>query len=236
MVARPTGHSTRLTPRSCLFTSACISLQRAMQKLLWECRSRHSPPACLSAWTRNDQKRCYLKRSSCSRARCTCLPTSRAHRPPEFLSCITTLEVVVPDVRASQHVFDTVERFLVEARRLKDCQARRAQDHGESSEDGAQAAALKREYDSLVGGLARLRNRSIKSRIRQLVLENWPRESGNEDATQISREACQLYDLRSELVHNGVRDPEQISSGINRLNQIVPQILLQMFREIAQLA
>lgn len=136
-----------------------------------------------------------------------------------FLSRITTLEILVTDVLASEPVQTMAERFMSEATAAKT---------NEKDTD------VRLEFESLVSRLSYLRYRSIKSRIRSLVEEKLQADPDIMEPAKVSKEVSLLYDLRSTLVHTGEANTEKISDGNNRLNEIVPRVLRAIFKETAQ--
>ncbi len=137
-----------------------------------------------------------------------------------FLSRITTLEILVEDVTASEPVETVVQRFIDEAK---------------AAQKSEPNSHVQGEFQSLISSLARLRNRSIKSGIRSLVEQSLQTETDSVDAVEVSKEIARLNDLRSKLVHSGQVDEGDIVQGNNRLNEVVPRILRVLFRETAQL-
>lgn len=131
-----------------------------------------------------------------------------------FLSRITTLEILA-DAPASDRVRQKVEKFIEETK---------ASLHTEKSEAGQQ------DYQSLIGSLAYLRNRSIKGGIRSLFKEVFSGELGINPATELGREVAKLYDLRSDMVHRGVTDHDLVQTAANRLAEITPKLLLLLLK------
>lgn len=136
-----------------------------------------------------------------------------------FLSRITTLEILIKDDPASERVRRLVEKFIDEAKAAK---------------KGEKDVAVRRELESLKGGLSRLRYQSIKSRIRTLIEETLRTEPDIAEPAKVSKEVSRLYDLRSNLVHTGKADKAAIREGNNRLNEVVPRVLRMLFRKTAQ--
>jgi hypothetical protein len=138
-----------------------------------------------------------------------------------FLSRITTLEILVKDAPASAAVQKTVNRFIEEVT---------------ASQEKEESADVRREFESLLSRLVHLRNRSIRSGIRQLVEQQLQMDPEIAEPAKISKEVSGLYDLRSNLVHTGEVDPEAVATGNSRLNDVVARILRALFKETAQRA
>jgi hypothetical protein len=134
-----------------------------------------------------------------------------------FLNRFTTLEILVPDVPVHAVIQERLGRFIAEIRA-------EGKKH-ENQED------LSAEVQSVLSRLAHMRNRSIKSGLRSLIREN-VRDDQNRSG-YLAREVADLYDLRSELVHNGTADRKEINEGNNRLGEIVPQLLRTLFQRAA---
>lgn len=136
-----------------------------------------------------------------------------------FLSCITTLEVLIPDTRAPALVRSMVERFV---------------DESKQAQDNPENVAFQKELKSLVSGLERLQDVSISRRIRDLVEDELKLDPGEFDPAKTAKEVGRYYNLRSGLLHNGKGDQERIKNANSRLKQVVPQILKARFRRTAK--
>ena len=136
-----------------------------------------------------------------------------------FLSRITTLEILISDTPASEAVRELVEKFKAEVIDVR----KREKD-----------AERQKDFDPVISGLSGLLERSITSRIRDLVAAKLGADPDIEDSDAVAKEVAKLYALRSNLVHSGVGDQVAVRDGANRLNDIVPRILRACFREIAK--
>lgn len=136
-----------------------------------------------------------------------------------FLSRISTLEILAPDTPSSDPIRELVKRFVEEAK---------------SAQASQESQEIQKEYQSLVSRLDNLLNRSIKSRIRDLVIELLNDEFGANDAAKAAKSSSQLYDLRSTMVHSGEVDADKIRDGNNKLNELVPTLLRVIYRKLAE--
>jgi hypothetical protein len=137
-----------------------------------------------------------------------------------FLSRITALEILAPETEASDTLKSLVEQFMHEVSRTR----------REASQDDHE---LQRELHGLSSSLGRLRSRSIKNSIRNLVGEVIQNETGSYDLDSIPEEVSKLYDLRSSLVHDGKGNMTEVNNGNNKLSDIVPRVLRARFRDLA---
>ena len=85
------------------------------------------------------------------------------------------------------------------------------------------------EYlDALEREIVFRKENSIRSQIRALVFETL-RVHGEEDAKKTAKRAVDLYDLRSDLIHNGYIENESLSSLIEDTKSIVVNVLKSIF-------
>ncbi len=136
-----------------------------------------------------------------------------------FLTRITTMEILAADIEASTPTQKLVSQFVADAQNAKI-------EHKKDVE-------VLRDFESLISRLNYLRNRSIKSGIRELLADKLKTDPEIKEPAEVAKEVSRLYDLRSALVHTGEVEPKSIENANNRLQDIVPRILRVLYREAA---
>lgn len=134
-----------------------------------------------------------------------------------FLTLVTVLEALNPNRSVPEQIKETVEGFKSQVQSLID----------EADDSGRDHDA----YDSLLRRLEPLKKESIRQGVRFLVADKLRADPEVSDPEAAGREARDLYDKRSSLVHTGFIGEGEAQAAIERLMDIVPRVLRVMFRE-----
>jgi len=134
-----------------------------------------------------------------------------------FLSLNMVIEALAPSDLKHKCVAEAIDRWVAEAKKLQ----------GAVQTDSEEWHA----YDSLIREIGFRKEKSIRSSIRNLVLSTL--RASDPDAVDLSRQAVQLYDLRSRLVHDGHVQGEDLGQAVTKMREIVFRVLRASFIQVA---
>jgi hypothetical protein len=136
----------------------------------------------------------------------------------KFLTLVVALEALAIGVRRTKLVIGLIEKWKAELDKL-------AETVEAKSDDALSLEALRKE-------LLTRKEDSKRRRIRSLVITTL-RDHGDEDAEEMANDAVKIYDLRSELLHEGWLEPQALSQATSKARKIVERILLALFAKKA---
>jgi len=142
-----------------------------------------------------------------------------------FITLVIVLETLNPNRPVPQYVKDTINELLVQVKEVRDAYEKDELD------------SRYEDYDSLLNRLTWLEIESIRQGIRSLVAETLQSDPDVSDPEAVGREARDIYDLRSALVHPKRNHPVSegdIQAAIQRLMDIVPRVLLVMIAQVTR--
>jgi hypothetical protein len=134
-----------------------------------------------------------------------------------FLSLNMALEALAPSELKHQCVAEAIDRWVAEGKKLQEA----------VQPDSEEWLA----YDSLIREICFRKEKSIRSRIRNLVVSTL--RASDPDAEILSRQTIQFYDLRSRLVHDGHVQGDGLDQAVTKMREIVFRVLRAKFLQVA---
>ena len=135
----------------------------------------------------------------------------------QFISLITALEALLPDVPIAQAMMPILDRALDVVRTARDRQQRDVADWAEA--------------DRLLSRMAKLKDEAIGTSMRQFAASAIARHPALGDAEVVSRSLRAAYSARSRLLHDGIFDNDVTKQHLTILRTFVPSLLRALFEE-----
>jgi hypothetical protein len=123
-----------------------------------------------------------------------------------FLALMTVLETLAEPCLRPEPMVECVQSFV---------------DQLEAQRDRLEGSCGQSEFDSLIGSLRHLREKSIGQKIKSLLHATLGDTPENVHVARFSH----LYRIRSQLVHEGLSEPHEIGKAISALDILVPAVL-----------
>jgi hypothetical protein len=132
----------------------------------------------------------------------------------KFLTLVMALEVLASGRRRRRVVLDLLDKWIGEVKRL-------LEQPNLNQEDQESLEALK-------GELQARQEESIRRKIRALVHDTLAKND-DADAYNTARQAVQIYDQRSTLVHNGTLPVSELRSATRNAKRIMERLLKAIY-------
>lgn len=134
-----------------------------------------------------------------------------------FISLVTSLEALAPDLDVSPRSAETVEAATQLMRATRDAIPREDPDW--------------EALDRLLNRVAKLKHDSIGEAIRSFVDCALTRHSSLGESNAIRKKIREAYSTRSRLLHDGSVAPERVRTSLEFLRSFVPSLLRAIFLE-----
>ncbi len=89
------------------------------------------------------------------------------------------------------------------------------------------------EVENLISRVGNLKKKSIKRSIKEFISDTIIENPELGDKEEISKEISDIYDLRSDLLHDGIADCQKIKNELHFLNGFIPKLLEYLYRRQA---
>lgn len=135
----------------------------------------------------------------------------------QFLTLVTALEALLPEYSVSADTITALEDAKATVKRLRDT-------HPQESHQRS-------DLDHLLGRLGSLKYQAIGTSLRQFVTETLGRHPELARLEKTIAQLKNLYTARSNLIHEGVSDSDEVREHLSFLRDFVPKLLETLYRE-----
>ncbi|MBK8163891.1 MAG: hypothetical protein IPK65_12395 [Gammaproteobacteria bacterium] len=142
---------------------------------------------------------------------------SEATPNARFLTLVMVLESLAESEERPKAVLDLLKKFKSQIEEIE-------RNYSDDTNERVSLDSLKRE-------LTHRKEDSIRKQIRSLVF-NTISKNGDNDALAVSRQALEIYDKRSTLVHEGYLSPRELGEVSADARRIVERVLRAKFAQL----